>query len=109
MSPADVFIRIGTATQPMTPALIESLFFRRTRSSLRNILAPNQDLAFVQLKIFYEENGLSLTNQFAKYRGRDKSNLVENKDFGYCSLNNIPNSSLWIAGNNLCAKSCIPC
>ena len=116
MSPAGAFIRIGTATQPMTSAMIESLFSRRTRSSLRNIPAPNQDLTFVQLKIFYEENGLSLTDQFAKnldlltedgkynyfaylladknsisikiakYRGRDKSDLVENKDFGYCSL-----------------------
>ena len=116
MSPTGTFIRIGTATQPMTPALIESLFSKRTRSSLKNIPASNQELTFVQLKIFYEENGLSLTDQFAKnldlltedgrfnyyaflladnnnisikiakYRGRDKSDLIENKEFGYCSL-----------------------
>ncbi len=117
MSSSGAFIRIGTATQPMTPNLIESLFSKRTRFSLKNTPASNQDLTFAQLKIFYEENGLSLTDQFAKnldlltedgqynyyaylladnnsnsvkiakYRGRDKSELIENKEFGYCSLN----------------------
>lgn len=116
MSSSGAFIRIGTATQPMTPNLIESLFSKRTRFSLKNTPASNQDLTFAQLKIFYEENGLSLTDQFAKnldlltedgqynyyaylladnnsnsvkiakYRGRDKSELIENKEFGYCSL-----------------------
>ncbi len=116
MSPAGAFIRIGTATQPMTPALIESLFSKRTRSSLKNIPASNQDLTFAQLKIFYEENGLSLTDQFAKnldlltedgkfnfiadllsdknsnsvplarFAGKDKDNLLELKECGECSL-----------------------
>jgi len=116
MSPDGVFIRVGSSTQPMTIDMIESIFSKRTRTSLKNIPSPHQDLSFVQLKIYYEENGLPLTDQFAKnldllteegkynyfaylladsngvsikiakYSGSDKSDLVENKEFGYCSL-----------------------
>ena len=116
MSPEGVFIRIGSSTQPMSIEMIESMFSKRTRTSLKNIPAPHQDLSFAQLKIYYEENGLALNDQFArnldlltddgrynyfafllsdknstsikiaKYRVRDKSDLIENKEFGYCSL-----------------------
>ena len=116
MSTQGAYIRIGTSTQPMSVEMIESLFSKRTRNSLKNIPAPQQDLSFAQLKIFYEENGLLLNDQFArnldlltedgrynfyaflladknnisikiaKYLGSDKSDLIENKEFGYCSL-----------------------
>jgi len=116
MSPDGVFIRVGSSTQPMTIDMIESVFSKRTRTSLKNISSPHQDLSFAQLKIYYEENDLPLTDQFArnldlltedgkfnyfaylladingvsikiaKYSGSDKSDLVENKEFGYCSL-----------------------
>ena len=116
MSPEGAFIRIGSSTQPMPVEMIESTFAKRTHASLKNIPAPHQDLSFAQLKIYYEENNLALTEQFAnnldlmtddgrynyfafllsdknsisikiaKYRGRDKSDLIENKEFGYCSL-----------------------
>jgi predicted HTH transcriptional regulator len=116
LSPEGAFIRIGSSTQPMPIEMIESTFAKRTRASLKNIPSPRQDLSFAQLKIYYEENNLALTEQFAsnldlltddghynyfafllsdknsisikiaKYRGRDKSDLIENKEFGYCSL-----------------------
>ena len=116
MSPEGAYIRVGSSTQPMSTEMIESTFSKRIRTSLKNIPSPHQDLSFVQLKIYYEENGLMLTDQFAKnldlltddgrynyfaflladknnisikiakYRGRDKSDLIENKEFGYCSL-----------------------
>lgn len=116
MSPDGVFIRVGSSTQPMTIDMIESVFSKRTRTSLKNIPSPHQNLSFAQLKIYYEENDLPLTDQFArnldlltedgkfnyfaylladsngvsikiaKYSGSDKSDLVENKEFGYCSL-----------------------
>lgn len=116
MSPEGAYIRVGSSTQPMSTEMIESIFSKRIRTSLKNIPSPHQDLSFVQLKIYYEENGLMLTDQFAKnldlltddgrhnyfaflladknnisikiakYRGRDKSDLIENKEFGYCSL-----------------------
>lgn len=116
MSPEGAYIRIGSSTQPMTQEMIESAFSKRTRTSLKNIPSPNQDLTFAQLRIYYEENGLDLNDQFprtldlltedgrynyfaylladrnnisikiAKYRGSDKVDLIENKEFGYCSL-----------------------
>ena len=78
--------------------------------------SPRQDLTFKQLKIYYEENGYDLNERFlnnlelyteenklnyaaylladdngismkvAKYSGTDKVNLIENAEFGYCSL-----------------------
>ena len=116
MSPEGAFIRIGSSTQPMTQEMIESAFSKRTRTSLKNIPSPHQDLTFAQLRIYYEENGLELNEQFARsldlltddgrynyfaylladrnsisikiarYRGSDKVDLIENKEFGYCSL-----------------------
>lgn len=116
LSPEGAFIRIGSSTQPMPVEMIESTFAKRTRASLKNIPSPHQDLSFAQLKIYYEEKNLALTERFAsnldlltddgrynyfafllsdknsisikiaKYRGRDKSDLIENKEFGYCSL-----------------------
>lgn len=83
---------------------------------MRNISAPRQDLTFAQLKIYYQERGLELNNQFAnslelltpdgtynyiaylladengvsikvaKYAGKDKVDLKENEEYGYCSL-----------------------
>ncbi len=116
MSPEGAYIRIGSSTQPMTHEMIESAFSKRTRTSLKNIPSPHQDLTFAQLRIYYEENGLELNDQFARslelltddgrynyfaylladrnsisikiarYRGSDKVDLIENKEFGYCSL-----------------------
>jgi hypothetical protein len=100
----------------MSTEMIESRFSKRIRTSLKNIPSSHQDLSFAQLKIYYEENGLMLTDKFAKnldlltddgrynyfaflladknnisikiakYSSRDKSDLIENKEFGYCSL-----------------------
>lgn len=116
MSPSGCYTRIGTSSQPMTTAMIDDLYARRIHTTLRNITAPRQDLKFAQLKIYYQERGLELNNQFAsslelltpegkynyiaylladengvsikvaKYAGTDKVDLVENEEYGYCSL-----------------------
>lgn len=116
MTPEGCFIRIGSQTQNLSAQMIENLFARRTRSSLRVIEAPRQDLTFNQLRIYYEEHGKNLNAEFAKslefytptgrynilaylladengvsikvakYSGANKVNLVENEEFGYCSL-----------------------
>lgn len=116
MSPNGCFTRVGTSTQPMTTAMIDDLYARRIHTTLRNIASPRQDLKFAQLKIYYQERGLELTDQFAKslelltpdgrynyiaylladengvsikvakYAGKDKVDLIENEEYGYCSL-----------------------
>lgn len=116
MSPNGCYVRVGSSTQPMTLDMIEDLYSRRTRNSLYKIQSPRQDLTFAQLKIYYEETGLKLNDNFAKnlelltnnggynynaylfaddnglsmkvakYSGVDKIDLIENQEYGYCSL-----------------------
>ncbi|EKY11019.1 Fic family protein [Capnocytophaga sp. oral taxon 324] len=116
MSEKGTFIRIGTAAEPMPIKMIESLFAKRTRSSIGKIKSPNQNLTFEQLKIYYESSEKMLNQQFtsnlellteegqynyvaylladtngisvkvAKYDGLDRVELIENNEYGYCSL-----------------------
>lgn len=124
MSPGGCYTRIGTSSQPMTTAMIDDLYARRIHTTLRNIPSPRQDLKFAQLKIYYQERGLELNRQFAnslelltpdgkynyiaylladengvsikvaKYAGTDKVDLIENEEYGYCSLVKATNSVL---------------
>lgn len=124
MTPDSCFIRIGSAVSSMTNEMIQNTFSKRTRSSLRNIVSPEQNLLFSQLKIYYEEKGFTITNsflkqlnlynddnkynyiaylladnndisvQFAKYNGDDVYNLIENEDYGFCSIIKIANNIL---------------
>lgn len=116
MSPSGCYMRLGTSTQPMPTSLIDELYAKRIHTTLRNIPSPRQDLTFAQLKIYYQERGLELNRQFAhslelltpdgkynyiaylladengvsikvaKYAGKDKVDLIENEEYGYCSL-----------------------
>jgi predicted HTH transcriptional regulator len=116
MSEKGTFIRIGTASEPMPVKMIESLFAKRTRNSIGKIKSPNQNLTFEQLKIYYEGAHKTLNQQFAsnlelltedgkynyvsylladingtsikvaKYDGFDRVDLMENNEYGYCSL-----------------------
>ena len=116
MSERGTFIRVGTAAEPMPIKMIESLFAKRTRNSIGKIKSPNQNLTFEQLKIYYEGSGKTLNQQFtsnleliteedeynyvaylladingislkvAKYNGFDRIDLIENNEYGYCSL-----------------------
>ena len=116
MSPRGCFIRLGSASEPMSITMIEELFSKRTRNSLGRIKSHRQDLTFAQLKIYYEARGLKLNKQFssnlelltengdynyvaylmadsngtsikvAKYNGLNKVHLIENNEYGYCSL-----------------------
>jgi len=116
MSQKGCFLRVGSSSEPMSQNMIEDLFSRRTRNSLGKIKSNRQDLTFSQLKIYYEAQGLELNEQFAsnlelltldgfynyvaylmadsngtsikvaKYKGLNKVNLIENNEYGYCSL-----------------------
>ena len=116
MSEKGCFVRIGSASEPMSGRMIEDLFARRTRNSLGRMRSPQQSLNFEQLRIYYEEAGFTLGDRFAanlelltedgaynyaayllsdrngnsvqvaKYRGLDRYDLIDTNEYGYCSL-----------------------
>ena len=116
MSAKGCYIRIGSASEPMPVRMIEDLFAGRIRNSIGTIKSRKQTLSFEQLKIYYNETPLTLNEQFAhnlelltgdgaynyaayllsdvnglsikvaKYAGTDRVNLIENEEYGYCSL-----------------------
>ncbi len=64
MSEQGCYIRVGSAAEPMTIAMIEELFSKRTRNSLGKIVSNRQDLTFEQLKIYYNTQGFELNKEF---------------------------------------------
>ena len=124
MSPKGCFIRVGSSVQPMTTEMIEDYYSKRVRVTLGNMPSPRSTLTFGQLKIYYEEKGLELNDQFkenldlltesgkynyaaymladnngvsikiAKYAGTDKVDLIENEEYGYCSIIKATNKVL---------------
>lgn len=115
-TPEGCYIRIGSSKERMTERMIEEMFARRIKNSLKEIESPRQDLTFRQLKIHYEWNGMILNDNFArnlnlltddgkynynaylladendisiklvKYLGTSKMELIENQEYGYCCL-----------------------
>ncbi len=124
LSPNGAYIRVGTSVQQMTTDMIERLYASRNYISLRNIPSPRISLSFNQLKIYYDERGFAVNESFlenldlytpngqlnyvaylladqnsisikvAKYAGNNKVELVENEEYGYCSIVKATNSVL---------------
>lgn len=97
----------------MTFEMIDNMYAKRVKNTLKEIEAPRQELTFNQLKIYYEEQGLQLNENFlknldlltsegkynynaflladennvsikvVKYLGTDKMDLVKNQEYGY--------------------------
>lgn len=116
ITPDSCFIRVGSSIQSMPYDLINNRVNKRTRTSLRNIASPKQELTFSQLKIYYEEKGYNINNnflkqldlytdngkynynaylladnntvsiRFGKYSGTNAVDLIENEDYGNCSI-----------------------
>lgn len=67
MTPTGCFMRVGTQAPQMPQNIIDGMFSRRIHNTLHNVVAPNQELTFSQLKIFYEEKGFDVSgSQFLK-------------------------------------------
>ena len=116
MTSDSCFIRVGSSNEKMSDYLISEMFKERTKNSIKNIVSPNQNLTFTDLKIYYKEKGFDVGSNFekqlnfftfdnkynylaylladentisikvAKYVGTDVDELMENYEFGYCSL-----------------------
>jgi len=116
MTQKGCFIRVGSSSEPLPAEQIELLYGKRVRNTIGRIESPRNDLTFAQLKIYYQEKGMELNDRFlknlelltpddrfnyaaylladenglslqiAKYAGVDRCDLIENKDYGRCSL-----------------------
>lgn len=116
MTSKGCFIRVGSSVESLTENQIMEYYSKRTKNSLSNIVSPTQKLSFSQLKIYYEEKGFQINDNFlqqlnlimddgkynyvayllsdnngismkvATYSGSDSYDLIENEEYGYCSL-----------------------
>ena len=64
MTPNGCYTRIGTQASPMTQNMIDGFFSRRILNTLHNVVSPNQELTFTQLKIYYQEKGYDAAGSF---------------------------------------------
>lgn len=62
MCPLGSYIRVGNGCVQLTEKQIFNLYSKRTRTSLMNIISPQQELTFTQLRIYYEEKGYEFTD-----------------------------------------------
>ena len=115
-TPEGCYIRVGSSKERMTERIIDDMYSRRIKNTLKEIDSPRQELTFNQLKIYYEEHGLKLNDNFlqnldlltseskynynaflladennvsiklVKYLGTNKMDLVENQEYGYRCL-----------------------
>ncbi len=115
-TPEGCYIRVGSSKERMTFDMIDNMYARRVKNTLKEIASPRQELTFNQLKIYYEEHGLNLNDNFlqnldlltsegkynydaflladennvslkvVKYLGTDKMDLIENQEYGYRCL-----------------------
>lgn len=111
-TPEGCYIRVGSSKERMTERMIDDMYARRIKHSLKEIDSPRQELTFNQLKIYYEEHGLKLNDNFlqnldlltsegkynynaflladentvsiklVKYLGTNKLELLENLEYG---------------------------
>ena len=112
-TPEGCYIRVGSSKERMTFEMIDNMYARRVKNTLKDIESPRQELTFNQLKIYYEGQGLQLNDNFlknldlltsegkynynaflladennisikvVKYLGTDKMDLVKNQEYGY--------------------------
>ena len=63
-TPEGCYIRVGSSKEQMTERMIDDMYAKRIKSNLKEIDSPRQELTFNQLKIYYEEHGLKLNDNF---------------------------------------------
>lgn len=111
-TPEGCYIRVGSSKERMTERMIDDMYARRIKNTLKEIDSPRQELTFNQLKIYYEEHGLKLNDNYlqnldlltgegkynynaflladennvsiklVKYVGINKLELLENMEYG---------------------------
>ena len=65
-TPKGCFIRIGTQNSPMPQEMIDTLYSKRNPNTLINLISPRQNLTFRALKIYYDEMGYTINENFLR-------------------------------------------
>lgn len=65
-TPEGCYVRVGSSKERMTERMIDDMYARRIKNTLKEIDSPRQELTFNQLKIYYEEHSLKLMIIFYK-------------------------------------------
>lgn len=116
MTPNGCYLRVESSKEKMSNSMINEMYAKRVKNSLKEIPSPRQELTFNQLRIYYDEHKLKLTDNFlknldlltsdgrynynaflladdnnislkvVKYLGTDKIDLIENEEYGYRCL-----------------------
>ena len=111
-TPEGCYVRVGSSKERMTERMIDDMYAKRVKHTLKEIDSPRQELTFNQLKIYYEEHGLKLNDNFlqnldlltsegkynynaflladentvsiklVRYLGNNKLELLENLEYG---------------------------
>ena len=63
-TPEGCYIRVGSSKERMTERMIDDMYSKRIKNTLKEIDSPRQELTFNQLKIYYEEHNLKLNDNF---------------------------------------------
>ena len=63
-TPEGCYIRVGSSKERMTERMIDDMYAKRIKNTLKEIDSPRQELTFNQLKIYYEEHGLKLNDNY---------------------------------------------
>ena len=63
-TPEGCYIRVGSSKERMTERMIDNMYSKRIKNTLKEIDSPRQELTFNQLKIYYEEHNLKLNDNF---------------------------------------------
>ena len=63
-TPEGCYVRVGSSKERMTERMIDDMYAKRVKHTLKEIDSPRQELTFNQLKIYYEEHGLKLNDNF---------------------------------------------
>lgn len=116
MTPESCFMRVGSSIENMPTDIINNQYYKCNVPPLTKIEAPTQSLSFSQIKIYYEEKGYKIEKnfneqlhfytedgkynmiayllsdyndipiRFGKYSGTDAVDLIENENYGNCSI-----------------------
>ena len=63
-TPEGCYLRVGSSKERMTFEMIDNMYAKRVKNTLKEIESTRQQMTFNQLKIYYEGQALQLNENF---------------------------------------------